>query len=385
MLNPPAKGLPLLLVFPLVFSAPSCRKDPPPSPAPPPAAVEPAPEPPAPPPPPPEPAKPEPAPPAPEPAIRFSLPTGNDALLRGDGAAFYMFVDRYTPGGVIQAWQGGGYGFVRNPRDTAQGTVFTKFHEGVDIAPMERDAKGEPLDPVRSIADGTVVYTIKPPARSNYGNYVVIEHRCGPASGVFYSLYAHLRRIDAVPGSAVKRGDAIGVLGHTGDGIDRRRSHVHLELCLMLSERFDALIGAAANGHGNFHGSNLIGIDVASFLIKNHENPLLLPADFLKTEPPYFKVTVPNHGGELELVAREPWMRAPGPAGVSWEISFTGTGVPLSVAPSATPAAFPTVTWVKPFPGNHSWNTRNLLGGSGAAATLSASGAKYVKLVTGDF
>lgn len=365
----------------VLLAATSCRDNPPPPPEtaevspPEPVAPEPA--------PPPEP-EPEPEPEPPPPAILFSLPTDNDALFRGDGPAFYMFVDRAGE----QVWQAGGYGFVRNPRETQEGKVFTKFHEGVDIAPVRRDARGEPLDLVKAIADGTVVYATKSAGVSNYGNYVVVAHDCGEGEGVFYSLYAHLKRIDTKPGEDVRRGDVIGLMGYTGAGIDRRRAHVHLELCFLLSERFEEYYATRyklANGHGIYHGTNLLGLDVASFLLENHKNPRLMPSAFLRSREPYFKVTVPNRGGELEIVERYPWLRQPGEPDVSWELSFDGAGVPLAVAPSGKAAPFPSVTWVKPFSGYHTWNTRGLLGGSGNTATLTSDGARFIQLVTGDF
>src|SRR5690606_30516596 len=106
------------------------------------------------------------------------------------------------------------------------------------IAPARRDARGEPEDIVCAIADGTVAYATANARLSNYGNYVIVAHTWD-GGGTFYSLYAHLREIDVDAGRTVSRGDALGRMGHTGDGIDRRRAHVHLELCLMLSSRFD--------------------------------------------------------------------------------------------------------------------------------------------------
>ena len=333
-------------------------------------------------------------PPAEAPRVRrtgpvFSLPTGNDALLRDDPSAFYMFVDRYKDGQTTQVWQGGAYGFVRNPRSTAGGEVYTKFHEGIDIAPMERDARGEPQDTVRAVADGTVAYCLRPPLSSNYGNYVVVAHPCGGNAGTFYSLYAHLKRIETTPGTAVRRGDPIGQLGYTGAGIDRRRAHVHLEICLLLSERFDEHLAkqrGLPNGHGNFHGSNLVGLDAAGFLRAAHAEPGLTPADFLRTAKPYWKALVPcRDGAELEIAKRYPWLRQPGPAAASWEISFDGAGVPLAVAPAAQDVQFPAVSWVQPSSASHSWPTRNLLAGTGSAATLAPEGARYLQLVSGDF
>jgi len=68
-----------------------------------------------------------------EPPLDLILPTRNDALFRGDGPAFYQYTDRRTKHGTTRPWQGGQYGFVRNVRETPYGSVFSRFHEGVDI------------------------------------------------------------------------------------------------------------------------------------------------------------------------------------------------------------------------------------------------------------
>src|ERR671925_1916859 len=86
------------------------------------------------------------------------LPTDNDTLFSGGGAAFYQYIERNYKGVKSTPWEGGQYGFVRDPTDTAGGVVYTRFHEGIDIRPVHRDARGEPLDEVRAIADGKVVH-----------------------------------------------------------------------------------------------------------------------------------------------------------------------------------------------------------------------------------
>ena len=321
------------------------------------------------------------------PVMSFGFPTDNIMLLESRPEQFFMFVDRGTLTGQVQVWQGGDYGFVRNPRETAQGTVYTKFHEGIDIAPAARDAKGEPQDEIRAVADGTVGYVTASGRSSNYGNYIVVLHQVGQA-GVFYSLYAHLSSMAVTAGTSVRRGQKLGMLGYTGDGIDRRRAHVHLEMGLILSERFNdyyAKTSGLANGHGNFHGSNLIGMNAGAFLAAHHRDPRLTPDAFLRGQEVYYKIVVPNRGQELELVQRHPWLRQPGPEGPAWEISFTGPGVPVAVAPSAQAVSFASVSWVKPFGGYHSWNTRSLLGGTGALGSLTAQGNRYLTLVSGDF
>ena len=87
------------------------------------------------------------------------LPTENDAIFRGAGSEFYQFIERDYKGEKSTPWEGGRYGFVRNPVETAGGIVFTRLHEGIDIRPLQRDPNGEPLDPVRAIAAGVVVHT----------------------------------------------------------------------------------------------------------------------------------------------------------------------------------------------------------------------------------
>src|SRR3979411_2905017 len=169
-------------------------------------------------------------------ALGLVLPTDNDALFSGDGASFYQYVERDYKGTKSTPWEGGQYGFVRDPTDTAGGVVYTRFHEGIDIRPLHRDAHGEPLDEVRAIADGKVVHTNLVPGYSNYGKYIVIEHHWDSSN--YYSLYAHLSKIDVRIGDAVHRGQHIAVMGYTGVGINRERAHLHLELNLMLSRKF---------------------------------------------------------------------------------------------------------------------------------------------------
>jgi hypothetical protein len=78
-------------------------------------------------------------------ALDLVLPTDNDALFSGDGPAFYQHIERDFNGVKSTPWEGGQYGFVRDPKDVASGVVYTRFHEGIDIRPVHRDANGEPL------------------------------------------------------------------------------------------------------------------------------------------------------------------------------------------------------------------------------------------------
>src|SRR5437867_5500204 len=159
-------------------------------------------------------------------ALDLVLTTDNDALYSGDGAAFYQYVERNYNGVKSTPWEGGQYGFVRDPTGTAGRVVYTRFHEGIDIRSVHRDANGEPLDEVRAIADGEVVHVNPVPGYSNYGKYIVIEHRWDGSN--YYSLYGHLSSISAQPEQTVRRGQRIGVMGYTGTGINRERAHLHL-------------------------------------------------------------------------------------------------------------------------------------------------------------
>ena len=75
-------------------------------------------------------------------SLNLVLPTDNTVLLRGDNSDFYQAVERNLQGVISYPWQGGQYGFVRDPMELAGGIVYTRFHEGMDIRPLHRDARG---------------------------------------------------------------------------------------------------------------------------------------------------------------------------------------------------------------------------------------------------
>ena len=149
--------------------------------------------------------------------VNIILPTENHGLLSGDNAAFYQYVKRDFEGVTSTPWEGGQYGFVRNPRRFGTTVLETRFHEGIDIRPLQRDARGEPLDVIHAIAAGKVDYINNAPGGSNYGRYVVIEHLFGGCP--YYSLYAHLSAVRVNIGDQVspRRADR-------RDGTYRRRN-----------------------------------------------------------------------------------------------------------------------------------------------------------------
>ena len=315
--------------------------------------------------------------------VSIVLPTENHGLLNGDNAAFYQYVKRDFEGVVSTPWEGGQYGFVRNPRRFGETVLDTRFHEGMDIRPLHRDANGEPLDVIHAIAAGNVVYANNVPFASNYGRYIVIEHQFGGCP--YYSLYAHLSAIDVAIGNRVSQGDTIAVMGHTGEGIDRERSHVHLELNLLLNSDFEGwskkYFRGDGNRHGIFNGQNLEGLDIARLYLELAKNPQKTIPEFLQEEVTWYRVLVPA-SPRMDLLQRYPWLSGGQTAAQSWEISFNQAGIPLRFEARTQTVAKPVLTWVK-FPSSpYSLQTRGYIEGSGSRYLLSKDGERYLDLIS---
>ena len=313
------------------------------------------------------------------------LPTDNDALFRGDGAEFYQVVERDYKGVKSTPWEGGQYGFVRDPIDVGGGIVFTRFHEGVDIRPLQRDARGDPLDEIHAIASGRVVHTSLVPGYSNYGKYVVIEHEWDGSK--YYSLYGHLSEIGVEPGQKVERGQRIARMGYTGAGINQARAHVHLELNLLLNHQFDGwhqtFFPKEINHHGLYNGLNLTGIDIARLYLALRKDPNTSIADFVRSESPVYTVALPR-SAHFELPKRYSWLLAkePGPSTQSWLVSFAGSGVPVKIEPSPTAVSQPEIMWVKKTNVDCSYLTREDVAGRGKSAHLTDAGKRLMRLLT---
>ncbi|MES2995345.1 MAG: M23 family metallopeptidase [Verrucomicrobiota bacterium] len=315
------------------------------------------------------------------------LPTENHHLFTGEDERFYMYVDRNFEGTLSKPWEGGAYGFVRTPLRVEGQVLLTKFHEGIDIAPIKRDSAGNPLDLVTSVADGQVVHVSALAGRSNYGKYVVVAHQW--ENSHVMSLYAHLAEITVHPGDTVKAGSVLGRMGFTGAGINRTRAHVHLEIGYLMSDRYQdwhVFTGKGVNYHGNYNGMNIAGADVAGFFLARKKNPELTFSQFIASTPAYFTVTVPAQGGAPDFLKRYPWLRK-GTASdpVSWEISFSNTGLPLAFTPSSKSVPAAVVTAVRPSAFPHRYMTRGLITGEENRATLTAGGKQLVSLLTNDF
>ena len=314
--------------------------------------------------------------------VDLALPTDNDAIFHGGGSDFYQYIERDYHGEKSTPWEGGQYGFVRDPEQTRAGVVYTRFHEGIDIRPLHRDENGEPLDEVRAIADGKVVYTSSVPGYSNYGKYIVIEHHWDGSP--YFSLYGHLSKIDVRSGSAVHRGQHLAVMGYTGVGINRERAHLHLELNLMLNHQFEAWYDSChvkdPNHHGLYNGINLTGLDIARLYLALREKPSLTIPQFIGQEQTYYRVAIPK-SRHFELPKLYPWMVSGTAEPRSWIVSFARSGLPLRIEPSDRKVKKIEVVSVKPSRLDASYQTNGIVTGSTAHAHLTEYGEQTLRLL----
>lgn len=315
-------------------------------------------------------------------SIRF--PTENDHLLRGNNESFFMYVNRLDKDGVdLKPWTGGTYGFVRTVVETPQGPVCKKFHEGIDIKPLKRDGNGVPRDIVRPVAPGIVMYACDIPARSNYGRYVVIRHNT--SSGPLFSLYAHLASVSCKTGDKVGTGNTIGILGYSGVGLNKTRAHLHLELGLMINEDFTHWYDAhikSPNFHGNYNGLNLAGFDPVPLLKQSSDGSRVSLAEHIASLAPEYKGRIP--GGKMPSIGRMyPFLvknnDIPASQINSWDITFTGTGVPIALEASRRVVSEPVLIWCRPGSVNPMYRTFSRVKSLGNGNyELTASGKSYL-------
>jgi murein DD-endopeptidase MepM/ murein hydrolase activator NlpD len=113
---------------------------------------------------------------------------------------------------VPRRWPLDERGFVT--RGQAAGGAEEEEHPGIDIA--------VPVGSIVRAAGGAVV--LQTGAQAEYGNFVLLEH-----PGGYQSMYGHLSRILAVPGSHVAAGEVIALSGNTGRS---SAPHLHFEIRL---------------------------------------------------------------------------------------------------------------------------------------------------------
>jgi len=314
------------------------------------------------------------------------FPAPNHTLGSGHPDEFFMGVDRTFEGKKSQPWQGGQFGYVRNPRRDGNGEIFyTRLHEGIDIRPLKRDAQGNPLDQVLAAAAGRVVHVSASPGASNYGRYIVIEHQWDGSR--YYTLYAHLASTAVTPGETVRQGQPLGQLGFSGAGLNRERAHVHFEVGLLLSNNFeswhDAFFPASPNQHGLFNGLNLVGMDPAELLLAAKKDPNLHIADQIRREEPYFAIVI-NDSPNFSLIRNYPWLVPSGEVAnpPAWKVTFSRSGLPLKVEAAKERISEPRAVWVKDTPYPTTAATKELLTGSASAPRLTDSGMRFARLLT---
>lgn len=315
----------------------------------------------------------------------LQLPTENRALFEGSPQQFYMHVDRTFEGEKSTPWEGGQYGMTRTPQRQGQEVIHTRFHEGVDIRPVRRDASGEPLDPILAAAAGTVVHASTDAGGSNYGRYLVIEHTLNGSP--YYTLYAHLASISVRPGDKVSKGQVVARMGYTGRGINKERAHLHFEFCMMLNRNFPGwfahYIPNTPDLHGAFNGMNLQGMDPIGLLKAVRARPATTVPEFLETQKPLFTITI-NNSPNFDLIRLYPWLvpRGQPATAPAWEITFSDSFVPLRVLPRSAPVSAPEVKWLGEGKVALSHQSRGLVTGSPSAPRLTDSGTRFAHLLT---
>lgn len=216
-----------------------------------------------------------------------------------------------------------------------------RYHEGLDLAPMNRNKHGEATDSIFAVMAGRVVYVNTKAGNSSYGRYVVIEHEGADVS--VYTLYSHLAKVDRhiQEGRLVKGGERIGTMGRSAGGysIPRSRAHLHFEMGLRKSSDFDdwhrwrKLSGK--NLHGNYNGLNLTGFDPVDFFSRVRVGELTDFESYIKNLPTAFTLRISTRRVP-DFIRRYPRLLTlplePSKV-VAWQIEFTWYGLPKKWAP----------------------------------------------------
>jgi len=261
------------------------------------------------------------------PRLEFVWPTPNPAAARGKP------IQEFVQPTVSGEAESGLFGCVRS--NGAQ------FHEGVDLKPLQRDARGEPLDQVLAAMAGIVRHVNARAGESSYGRYVVIEHP--DASPAVYTLYAHLRGIEPGirPGVRVTAGQIIARMGRSAGGysIPKDRAHLHFEIGLMVTRDFQAWYQwkkfGSPNEHGAWNGMNLMGFDPLDWFGQFRAGRIGGFQQYLDNMKPAVRVRVVT-SRVPDFIQRYPTLlRRSMPLGLvaGWEIECNWSGLPFAWTP----------------------------------------------------
>lgn len=254
--------------------------------------------------------------------LPLAWPTPNPAWSQGRGLESYV---QPTASGEINSGLFGG---------TRSGG--RQFHEGIDLKPIRRDAKGEPTDAIFAIMDGVVRHLAHAAGSGGYGRYVVLEHP--GAKPAVYTLYAHLGSIDPALrlGGAVKRGQVIGIMGRSAGGytIPKERAHLHLEIGLMMTQTFAAWYAGrgfgSPNQHGLWNGINLMGVDPLEIFNALRNGKVDSIAEYFEDMKPVLRVRIASMRIP-DFTERYPSLveRREGAFVGGWDIWINSTGLPF--------------------------------------------------------
>lgn len=313
------------------------------------------------------------------------LPTANRAVFEDAPERFYMHVDRVFDGRAYQAFEGGRYGLTRTPQRIGDTVVYTRFHEGIDIRPLQYDRRGEPLDPVVAPADGRVVHVSRVAGNSNYGIYIVVEHLFQDAP--YYTLYAHLAAVSVQHGDVVRQGDTLGRIGYTGVGLNRARAHLHYEFCLLLNRSFSGwyrkYFPGQPDSHGIYNGMNLAGLNPLGMTRAVLAVPSITVVDYIRGQTPLFRLIL-DASHRPDILNRYPWLLedAADTGTDAWAVTFSNQCIPMHAEPRAGRVVTPAVEWLGNAAPALKWQSRGWIGGTADAPLLTASGKRLVDLLT---
>ncbi len=248
-------------------------------------------------------------------------PTPSKAFAKGE--PYTEFIQPTASGNP----QSGLFGDVRNNG--------WKFHEGIDIAPVSRNRRGEALDDIYAAIDGKVVLINRIAGNSGYGRYIVMEHK--NCDVPIYTLYAHLAEIDGhiATGSSVNAGVRLGRMGRSASySISRTHSHLHFEMGLVLSNRFDKWYRESKrfkekNFFGNYNGMNLVGFDSLDFYNKARNGEINDGfKGYLQSLPIAMVVRIYTKRTP-DFVKKYPMLADMNGSAYGWDISLTWFGLPV--------------------------------------------------------
>ncbi len=202
--------------------------------------------------------------PVPSDFTQLRFPSAQDKIAETNAVGAFQ----HTGGGNENS---GRFGSVRTG---ANGLA--RFHEGIDIATVQRDRRGRPLDTAHAVAPGTVALVSRVGGNSDYGKYVVLLHE--DPVGTVYTLYAHLAETapGLTEGQRVDVGALLGTVGNTAlEPIPMARAHLHFEIGLLANPQFLTWPGRKQKNTpgGLYNGQNLLGVDPVDVFRRQLSNP----------------------------------------------------------------------------------------------------------------